>query len=126
MAVNENKTRVVIVDDEPIAREGIRTQLAREPSVEIIAECGDGLEAVETIRELAPDLLFLDVQMPGMSGFEVMETVGLDVVPAVIFVTAYDKYALRAFEVHALDYLLKPYTNERLNRLLNESAANPS
>lgn len=116
MAVNEQKTRVVIVDDEPIAREGIRTQLAREPAVEIVAECGDGLEAVETIREFAPDLLFLDVQMPGMSGFEVMHAVGPDVVPAVIFVTAYDKYALQAFDVNAVDYLLKPFDTERFQK----------
>jgi len=116
MAVNEYKARVVIVDDEPIAREGIRTQLATEPAVEIVAECGDGLEAVETIRELSPDLLFLDVQMPGMSGFEVMQTVGLDAVPAVIFVTAYDKYALQAFDVNAVDYLLKPFDAERFQK----------
>lgn len=116
MAANEHKTRVVIVDDEPIAREGIRTQLAREPAVEIVAECVDGLEAVETIRELAPDLLFLDVQMPGMSGFEVMETIGVDMVPAVVFVTAYDKYALQAFDVNAVDYLLKPFDTERFQK----------
>ena len=116
MAVNEHKTRVVIVDDEPIAREGIRTQVANEPSVEIVAECGDGLEAVEVICELSPDLLFLDVQMPGMSGFEVLQTVGVDVVPAVIFVTAYDKYALQAFDVNAVDYLLKPFDAERFQK----------
>jgi two-component system, LytTR family, response regulator len=116
MVTNERKTRIVIVDDEPIAREGIRTQLLREPSVEIVAECGDGLEAVETIRELSPDLVFLDVQMPGMSGFEVMQTVGVDAIPAVIFVTAYDKYALQAFEVNAVDYLLKPFDGERFQK----------
>src|ERR1043166_3990269 len=103
MTVKANKLRIVIVDDEPIAREGVRTQLLREPEVEIVGECGNGLEAVETIRELSPDLLFLDVQMPGMDGFEVMRTVGLDAVPAVVFVTAYDKYALQAFEVNAVD-----------------------
>ena len=116
MVTNERKTRIVIVDDEPIAREGIRTQLLREPSVEIVSECGDGLEAVETIRELSPDLAFLDVQMPGMSGFEVMQTVGVDAIPAVIFVTAYDKYALQAFEVNAVDYLLKPFDGERFQK----------
>ena len=116
MVTNEHKTRVVIVDDEPIAREGIRTQLLHEPTVQIVAECGDGLEAVETIRELSPDLLFLDVQMPGMSGFEVMQTIGVDVIPAVIFVTAYDKYALQAFEVNAVDYLLKPFDAERFQK----------
>jgi two-component system LytT family response regulator len=116
MSVNEPKTRIVIVDDEPIAREGIRTQLLRDASVEIVAECGDGLEAVETIRELAPDLVFLDVQMPGMSGFDVMQSIGIDVVPAVIFVTAYDKYALQAFDVNAVDYLLKPFDAERFQK----------
>ena len=116
MAANEHKTRVVIVDDEPIAREGIRTQLGREAGVEIVAECGDGLQAVEAIRELAPDVLFLDVQMPGMNGFEVLQTVGVDLMPAVIFVTAYDKYALQAFEVNAVDYLLKPFDSERFQK----------
>ena len=108
--------RVVIVDDEPIAREGVRTQLLREPEVQIVAECGDGLEAVETIRELSPDLVFLDVQMPGMDGFEVVQTLGIDAMPALVFVTAYDKYALQAFEVNAVDYLLKPFDSERFQR----------
>jgi len=108
--------RVVIVDDEPIAREGVRTQLLREPEVEIVAECGDGLEAVEAIRELLPDLVFLDVQMPGMEGFEVVQTIGVEAMPAVVFVTAYDKYALQAFEVNAVDYLLKPFDSERFQK----------
>ncbi|HEX6649626.1 MAG TPA: LytTR family DNA-binding domain-containing protein [Pyrinomonadaceae bacterium] len=108
--------RVVIIDDEPIAREGVRTQLLREPEVEIVAECGDGLEAVEMIRELAPDLVFLDVQMPGMDGFEVVQTLGVEAMPAVVFVTAYDKYALQAFEVNAVDYLLKPFDGERFQK----------
>jgi two-component system LytT family response regulator len=108
--------RVVVVDDEPIAREGIRRQLVCEPGVEIVAECGDGLVAVETIRELAPDLVFLDVQMPGMDGFEVTRAIGIDVMPAVVFVTAYDKYALQAFEVNAVDYLLKPFDSERFQK----------
>ena len=106
----------MIVDDEPIAREGVRTQLLRVSEVEIVAECGDGLEAVETIRELEPDLIFLDVQMPGMDGFEVVQTVGVDAMPAVVFVTAYDKYALQAFEVNAIDYLLKPFDSERFQK----------
>jgi two-component system LytT family response regulator len=116
MTISQNKMRVMIVDDEPIAREGVRTQLTREPGVEIVAECGDGLEAVEAIRELSPDLLFLDVQMPGMDGFEVVQTIGIDAMPAVVFVTAYDKYALRAFEVNAVDYLLKPFDSERFQK----------
>lgn len=116
MTASSPKLRVVIVDDEPIAREGVRTQLLREPGVEIVAECGDGLEAVETIRELEPDLVFLDVQMPGMNGFEVVQTLGVDSMPAIVFVTAYDKYALQAFEVNAIDYLLKPFDAERFQK----------
>jgi len=108
--------RIVVVADEPIAREGVRRQLVCEPGVEIVAECGDGLVAVETIRELAPDLVFLDVQMPGMDGFEVTRAIGIDVMPAVVFVTAYDKYALQAFEVNAVDYLLKPFDGERFQK----------
>jgi two-component system, LytTR family, response regulator len=116
MTARSPKIRVVIVDDEPIAREGVRTQLLAEADVEIVAECGDGLEAVETIRALAPDLLFLDVQMPGMGGFEVMQTIGIEQMPAVVFVTAYDKYALQAFDVNAVDYLLKPFDAERFQK----------
>jgi len=113
--------RTVIVDDEPIAREGVRRQLSREPDVEIIAECGDGLAAVETIRELTPDLVFLDVQMPGMDGFEVVQAI--EVMPAVVFVTAYDKYALQAFEVNAVDYLLKPFDGERFQKAFQRARA---
>ncbi|HKP73442.1 MAG TPA: response regulator [Pyrinomonadaceae bacterium] len=110
------KIRALIVDDEPIAREGVRVQLARDARVEIVAECGNGLEAVEAIRELSPDLVFLDVQMPGMDGFEVVAAVGAEAMPAVVFVTAYDKYALRAFDVSAVDYLLKPFDAERFQK----------
>jgi two-component system LytT family response regulator len=104
--------RAVIVDDEELARSLLREYLAGHPEVEIVAECGNGFEAVKTIGELAPDLVFLDVQMPKLDGFEVLEL--LDSRPAVIFCTAYDEYALRAFEVHAVDYLLKPFGRERL------------
>lgn len=123
MTVRSPNIRVVIVDDEPIAREGIRTQLLREPDVEIVAECGDGFEAVETIRELSPELLFLDVQMPGIDGFEVVRTIGVDAMPAVVFVTAYDKYALKAFEVNAVDYLLKPFDSERFQKAFQRARA---
>jgi two-component system LytT family response regulator len=104
--------RAVIVDDEELARSLLREYLADHPEVEIVAECENGFEAVKVIGELAPDLVFLDVQMPKLDGFEVLEL--LDSRPAVIFCTAYDEYALRAFEVHAVDYLLKPFGRERL------------
>jgi two-component system, LytTR family, response regulator len=108
--------KVVIVDDEPIAREGIRVQLARYPEARIVAECGDGFQAVTAIDKFKPDLLFLDVQMPGMDGFEVLQALDLKHLPAVVFVTAYDRYALQAFEVSAIDYLLKPFNDERFER----------
>ena len=100
---------------------GVRLQLRGEPEVEIIGECANGLEAVAAIRKLAPDLVFLDVQMPEMDGFEVIEAVGVERMPRVIFVTAYDQYTLRAFEVHALDYLLKPFDRERFLKALNHA-----
>jgi len=115
------RIRVLIVDDEPIARRGVRLQLKGEPEVEIIGECANGLEAVAAIQELSPDLVFLDVQMPEMDGFEVIEAIGVEQVPQVIFVTAYDQYTLRAFEVHALDYLLKPFDRERFLKALNHA-----
>jgi two-component system LytT family response regulator len=108
--------RVAIVDDEPLARAVLREFLAGEANVEVVAECANGFEAVKAVSELAPDLLLLDVQMPKLDGFEVLDLVGRDV--AVVFTTAYDQYALRAFEVHAVDYLLKPVSAERLSGAL--------
>lgn len=108
--------RILIVDDEPIARTGIRVFLEAEPGITIVGECSNGLEAVAAIREHTPDLVFLDVQMPGLSGFDVVEAIGTTHMPAIIFVTAYDQYALQAFEAQALDYLLKPFNRERLLR----------
>jgi two-component system LytT family response regulator len=105
--------RALIVDDEPLAREGIRLLLEVDPEIEVAGECGAGGKAAAMIRDLRPDLLFLDVQMPEKNGFEVLSSLDSGRMPAVIFVTAYDKYALRAFEVQALDYLLKPFTDER-------------
>lgn len=105
--------RVLIVDDEPMAREGIRVLLKDDPEIEVVGECTGGREAVRAIRDAEPDLVFLDVQMPEVDGFAVVEEVGVHKMPAVIFVTAYDQYALKAFEVAALDYLLKPYDDER-------------
>lgn len=105
--------RTLVVDDEPLAREGIRLRLAGDAGFEVIGECADGVAAVEAIHDRAPDLVFLDVQMPGLTGFEVLEEVDPRAAPVVVFVTAYDAYALRAFEVHALDYVLKPFDDER-------------
>src|SRR5688572_24088448 len=105
--------RAMIVDDEPLARASIRLLLETDSDVDIIAEAGSGSEAVELINRHAPDLLFLDIQMPGMNGFDVLEKVDTARIPAIIFVTAFDQYALRAFEVHALDYLLKPFDDVR-------------
>ena len=104
--------RALLVDDEFLAREMIREMLDDDPDVEIIGECVNGLEALELIQTENPDLIFLDVQMPELGGFEVLEKLTKDRVPHVIFVTAYDQYAVRAFEFHALDYLLKPFDRE--------------
>jgi two-component system LytT family response regulator len=113
--------RTVIVDDEPLARSNVRILLRRHRHVEIVAESGSGLEALEEIRRTKPDLVFLDVQMPECDGFDVLEMLGRDVPPAVIFVTAYDEYALRAFEAGALDYLLKPFDDARFERALSRA-----
>jgi two-component system LytT family response regulator len=106
--------RVLLVDDESLAREMLREMLHDDPAVTIVGESCNGREALEAIRAHSPDLIFLDVQMPELGGFEMLEALGKDI-PRVIFVTAYDQYAVRAFEVHALDYLLKPFDQERFN-----------
>ena len=105
--------RVLLVDDEPLAREMLREMLQDEPDAIIVGESVNGLEAIEAIRQHQPDLLFLDVQMPELGGFEMLESLTKERIPYVIFVTAYDQYAVRAFEVHALDYLLKPFDRDR-------------
>jgi two-component system LytT family response regulator len=107
------RIRAVVVDDEPLARERIRALLEAEPAVEVVAECGDGGAAINAVSRHRPDLLFLDIQMPEMDGFEVLEALDPDRLPAVVFVTAYDEYALRAFDVHAVDYVLKPIDPDR-------------
>jgi two-component system, LytTR family, response regulator len=114
------KIRTLIVDDEPLAREGVRLHLEEHPDFEVVGECGSGEEAVTRIEAETPDLVFLDVQMPGLDGFGVLESIGSngDRMPAVVFVTAYDQFALRAFEAHALDYLLKPFEAERFGKAL--------
>src|SRR5579859_6577885 len=114
------KTRVLIVDDEPITRRGIRRYLAEHDGIDVVGEAANGMSAVVQINELHPDIVFLDVQMPDLDGFGVIENVEPvnGPVPIYIFVTAYDVHAIRAFEVHAVDYLLKPYDRERFARAL--------
>jgi two-component system LytT family response regulator len=114
---------VLIVDDEPLAREGLRILLTGDPQVAAISEAKNSREAVIAIREGRPDLVFLDVQMPEMDGFGVVEEVGPERMPAVVFVTAHDQYAIRAFEINALDYLLKPVTAERFHQSLERAKA---
>jgi two-component system, LytTR family, response regulator len=115
--------RVLVVDDEPLARRKVIRLLKDAPGVEIVGVCGSGVEAIEAIERDAPDLVFLDVQMPELDGFGVLEAVGPERMPRVIFVTAFDQYALKAFEVHALDYLMKPYDRERFEKALQRARA---
>src|SRR5437762_8730222 len=111
-----NSLRVLIVDDEPLIRAGIRAGLSGLPHIEVVAECGSGTEAMQSLASLPVDLVLLDVQMQDCTGLDVVERVGPDHMPAVIFVTAYDEYAVKAFELNAVDYLLKPFDNTRLRR----------
>ena len=113
--------QALVVDDESLARRNLTVLLRRDPDIGSVAECGSGLEAVEQIRKSKPDLVFLDVQMPECGGFDVLELLGSDLPPTIIFVTAYDEYALRAFEAGALDYLLKPFDDARFGRALNRA-----
>ena len=112
--------RALIVDDEDLARKLLREMLASHPEIEVAGECGNGMDAVKAAAEHKPDLLFLDVQMPKLTGFDVLELIGRENM-AVIFVTAYDQYAMKAFEVHAVDYLLKPYSRERFEAALERA-----
>jgi two-component system, LytTR family, response regulator len=115
------KIRTLIVDDEPLARRNLRLLLEKDPQIEIIDECRNGREAVTALKNFSPELLFLDIQMPEMDGFDVLAAVGPRQIQAIIFVTAFDQYALKAFEVHALDYLLKPFDNARFQRALDKA-----
>jgi two-component system, LytTR family, response regulator len=117
----ETKVRTLIVDDEPLARERLRQLLQSHPEMEIVGESADGREAVAAIEESSPDLLFLDVQMPELDGFGVLEAISDKPMPVIVFVTAHDKFALRAFEVHAVDYLLKPFDRERFDAALSHA-----
>ena len=120
MNVGERKWKALIVDDEELARKLIREMLAAHPEIEIAAECGNGMEAVKAAGEYKPDLLFLDVQMPKLTGFDVLELIDRNGV-AIVFVTAFDQYAMKAFDVHAVDYLLKPFSRERFEAALEKA-----
>jgi len=115
------KIQAMVVDDEPLARSSLRVLLRRDPEIELVSECGSGKEALREIRARKPELVFLDVQMPECDGFDVLEQLGKDLPLALVFVTAYDQYALRAFEAGALDYLLKPFDNARFARALERA-----
>ena len=121
MPEHPGRLRALVVDDEPLARRNLSVLLGRDADISSIEECGSGAEAIGRIRASRPDLLFLDVQMPECDGFDVLELLGADMPPAVVFVTAHDEYALRAFEAGALDYLMKPFTNARLERALSRA-----
>lgn len=110
-----SRIRVLVVDDEPLARSGLVALCERDADLEVVGECSDGLAAVEAIERLEPDLLLLDIQMPELDGFEVLRAIGPEQMPHVVFVTAFDEFAVRAFEVNALDYLLKPFDDERFD-----------
>lgn len=115
------KLKTIIVDDEPLALDLMRTLLAEFSDIEIVAECSNGKQAVQAAVELQPQLLFLDIQMPGMNGFDVIKSLQTDIMPMVVFVTAYDQYAVDAFDLHAVDYVLKPLDAERLTRSVNRA-----
>lgn len=118
--------RAVIVDDEPLARRGLKLRLENSDNIELVAECSNGYEALHAVAEHRPDLMFLDIQMPGLSGFDVVRKMQGDTIPLVIFVTAFGQYALDAFDVHAIDYLLKPIDEERLSEAVNRAVEQQS
>ncbi len=109
-------SKIIIIDDEPLARSVVREYLQQHPELEVLAECGDGFEGVKAIQQHQPDLIFLDIQMPKITGFEMLEL--LDQPPSVIFTTAFDEFAIKAFEAHAVDYLLKPFNQERFDKAI--------
>jgi two-component system LytT family response regulator len=116
--VNSRRIRTLIIDDEPLARALLRSFLAEDAEMEVIGECGDGYSAIEMIEAAAPELVFLDIQMPDLDGFGVLRALVPEAIPNIVFVTAYDQFALKAFDVHAIDYLLKPFDRERFERTL--------
>jgi two-component system LytT family response regulator len=119
--VNSHRIRTLIVDDEPLARALLRSFLAEDAQIEIVGECGDGYTAIEMIESAAPELVFLDIQMPDLDGFGVLRALPPAAIPNLVFVTAYDQFALKAFDVHAVDYLLKPFDRERFERTLERA-----
>lgn len=121
--MNETAIRAILVDDEELARRGIQIRLQQHPDIVVVAECGNGREAIEAIAREKPDLMFLDIQMPGLSGFDVLARVPHESLPMIVFVTAYDRYALDAFEAQALDYLLKPINDTRFLQALDRVRA---
>lgn len=121
MSESGRTMRVVFADDEPLSRATMRKLLARDPGVEVVAECANGVEAVRAVRSERPDILILDIQMPGLTGFEVVEELEDEDPPVIVFATAYDQYALDAFEVHAVDYLLKPFDDERFQKAIERA-----
>jgi len=121
MSTDASPIRALIVDDEPLARERLHELLDDTPSVTVVGDAEDGPEAVDAIREQAPNLVFLDVQMPGMSGIDVIEEIGAEAMPTTVFVTAYDQYAIKAFDLAAVDYLLKPFDDERFEQALHRA-----
>jgi len=118
-----NVLKTIIVDDESLARRGLAIRLQHIPNVDVVAQCRDGYEAIEAIAAHAPDLIFLDIQMPGMSGFDVIKQLQGDNMPLIIFVTAYDEYAVDAFKVHAIDYVLKPIDDDRLHEAIERAVS---
>ena len=121
-----NPIRAIVVDDEPLARKTIKLLLSRDHDISIVGDCRNGAEAVKQITTRKPDIVFLDMQMPDMSGFEVVQSIGVEQMPLTVFVTAYDKYALKAFEMEALDYLLKPFDDSRFEQTLRRAKKNLS
>src|SRR4051794_25507710 len=115
------KIKVLIADDEPLARKFIRRTLKDDRDVEVVAECSDGKSAVTSIKKYDPDVVFLDIQMPEMDGFAVLAEIGSDYLPEIVFTTAYEQYAIRAFELHALDYLLKPFDQARFRTAMKHA-----
>lgn len=116
-------SKIIIIDDEPLARSIVKEYLQAHPQLQLVAECGDGFEGVKAIQQWQPDLIFLDIQMPKINGFEMLEL--LEQPPSIVFTTAFDEYAIRAFELHAIDYLLKPFNQERFDRAVNKWMEKP-